>query len=204
MRFSVTPCRAAISATETPRFRRSTISLSRRAFSRRAARRVSIDLLRGGAVSTDADTVCVLLVLGLLSMRTKIAQNATIGKEMSYLQSPIKSRRAPWRDRFCGLEGLARSRRRVFGHLLCLVFARRESCNDRVQLARVGPLSRGRGLSLPLQAAAADARFRMGSEWFCVIRPVHARARVSSRARRGSSPAPRLRRPAERSTGERG
>ena len=62
-------------------------------------------------------------------------------------QSPIKSRRAPWLDRFCGLEGLAESRLRVFGHLLCFVFARRESCSDRVQLARVWPRSRGRGLS---------------------------------------------------------
>src|SRR5271157_6323323 len=91
MRFSVTPCRAAISATATPRFNRSTISLSLLAFSRRAARRASIDLLRAGAVvSTDADTVCVLLVLGLLGMRTKVAQNAALRKELSYFSAILK------------------------------------------------------------------------------------------------------------------
>src|SRR5208282_1304779 len=55
----VTPQVAAISGTEIPRFKKSTISFSRSALSRRAARRASIDRLRGaagGTASTDSDT----------------------------------------------------------------------------------------------------------------------------------------------------
>ena len=56
MRFSETPSRSAISATETPRFKNSTIRFSRLAFTWRAARRASADRQRaGGAVSTAYD-----------------------------------------------------------------------------------------------------------------------------------------------------
>ena len=65
------------------------------------------------------------------------------------------------RDRFCGLEGLARSRRSMsFGHLLCFVFVRRVVQRSGATCASRAA-SRGRGLPM---AAAGGGRGRAVSD----------------------------------------
>src|SRR6202453_3786991 len=112
-------------------------------------------------------------------------------------QFPNKFPPALMRDRFCGVRRLRLSQVRVAGHLRTFVVAHGESRWNRILPERVAPPSRAHGTSPPFQGTALDIALRVGNARFSLIRPVHAPAPAASGERRGSSPAPRLRRPVE-------
>src|ERR1700735_857610 len=112
-------------------------------------------------------------------------------------QFPNKFPPALMRDRFCGVRRLRLSQVRVAGHLRTFVVAHGESRWYRILPERVAPPSRAHGASPPFQGTALAIALRVGNARFSLIRPVHAPAPAASGERRGSSPAPRLRRPVE-------
>src|SRR5271163_1198241 len=126
-----------------------------------------------------------------------VARFEGLANHPSCPQFPNKFPPALMRDRFCRVRRLRWSQVRVAGHLRRFVVAHGESRWNRVQLERVAPPSRAHGASPPFQGTALDMASRVGNARFSLIRPVHAPAPAASGGRRGSSPAPRLRRPVE-------
>src|SRR5271170_7897565 len=112
-------------------------------------------------------------------------------------QSPNKSPGAAPHDRFCGPRWLRRSQLQVVDHLLAFVVAHGESRRHGVQPGRVAPLLRAHGARRRCGEPALGMTARPGNPLFGLIRPVHAPMPAASGGRRGSSPAPRLRRPVE-------